>query len=370
MRYFFLVARLRVDQLHAFGHLPRHDAEERHFAQMRFDGTLEDEQRGRSRAVGRDLAPVRRLESGRLDRTGRYVDDEFHQPLGPYVALARSAEHRDQVALGESQLQTRTQLVLRQYALVEIELHQRLVVLGGRLGQDAVQLGGPFHFRLGDFELLAYAGIALETIHFHQQHVDERVEAGPRIDRILHDDRRDLRSRLQRIERSLPRRLFMVELVDDRDDRLLVPPGIARLNFRSDLEPVLGVEEHHAHVGHPERREQSAAKVVRARRVDDVQLAPHVLGEQDRRIDRAFIKVLHVSVIRERIVVLDASAPVDHPSVESHRLGQRGLARARGAEQDHVLDVVCRVRLHNSISCFRLNFLRFQAVQGALNLRN
>ena len=89
----------------------------------------------------------------------------------------------------------------------------------------------------------------------------------------------------------------MVELVDDRDDRLLVPPGIARLNFRSDLEPVLGVEEHHAHVGHPERREQSAAKVVRARRVDDVQLAPHVLGEQDRRIDRAFIKVLHVSVL-------------------------------------------------------------------------
>ena len=162
----------------------------------------------------------------------------------------------------------------------------------------------------------------------------------------------------------------MVELVDDRDDRLLVPPGIARLNFRSDLEPVLGVEEHHAHVGHPECREQSAAEVVRARRVDDVQLAPHVLGEQDRRIDRAFIKVLHIGVIRERVVVFDASAPVDHPSVESHRLGQRGLARARGAEQDHVLDVVCRVRLHNSISCFRLNFLRFQAVQGALNLRN
>lgn len=119
------------------------------------------------------------LKAGALIGPGRYVDDEFHQPLGPYVALARSAEHRDQVALGESQLQTRTQLVLRQYALVEIELHQRLVVLGGRLGQDAVQLGGPFHFRLGDFELLAYAGIALETIHFHQQHVDEGVEAGP-----------------------------------------------------------------------------------------------------------------------------------------------------------------------------------------------
>ena len=48
-----------------------------------------------------------------------------------------------------------------------------------------------------------------------------------------------------------------VELVDDRDDRLLVPPGIARLNFRSDLEPVLGVEEHHAHVGHPEARAEN-----------------------------------------------------------------------------------------------------------------
>jgi hypothetical protein len=57
--------------------------------------------------------------------------------------------------------------------------------------------------------------------------------------------------------------------------------------------------------------------------------------------------VFHVGVIRQRAVVFDASPAVDHLTVESHRFGQRGLARSRSAEQDDIFDLAGRVRLHN-----------------------
>ena len=328
LRYLLLISRFRIDQFHAFGHPTRNHPEEGHLAKMRFDGAFEYEQRGRSFAVGRDFAAVHVPESGSLDRAGSHVDNKLHQPFRPDIAFARSAEHRHQVAFGQPEFQPRTHFVLRQHAFVEIEFHQRLVVLGGRFGQYLIQFAGPLHFGFGDFEFLADPGIAFELVHFHQQHIDERIETRPRIDRILHQHGFHAGSHPQRFERIFPRSLFAVQLIDHGDDRFLVHTRIARLNFRPHFETVLRIQQHHAHVGYFERRKQPAAKVVRTRRIDDVQLTPVVLGEQDRRVNRPFIQMFDLRVVRQRIVVFDAAAAVDHLSVKSHCLGQSRLSRA------------------------------------------
>ena len=328
LRYLLFISRFRIDQFHAFGHPTRNHPEEGHLAKMRFDGAFEYEQRGRSFAVGRDFAAVHVPESGSLDRAGSHVDNKLHQPFRPDIAFARSAEHRHQVAFGQPEFQPRTHFVLRQHAFVEIEFHQRLVVLGGRFGQYLIQFAGPLHFGFGDFEFLADPGIAFELVHFHQQHIDERIETGPRIDRILHQHGFHAGSHPQRFERIFPRSLLAVQLIDHGDDRFLVRTRIARLNFRPHFETVLRIQQHHAHVGYFERRKQPAAKVVRTRRIDDVQLTPVVLGEQDRRVNRPFIQMFDLRVVRQRIVVFDTAAAVDHLSVKSHCLGQSRLSRA------------------------------------------
>ena len=129
MRDLLFVARFRVDQLHTFGHLARNHPEIGHLAQVGFDSGFEDEQCRRSVAVGLDFAAVHRNEIGRFERSGSYVDDEFHQPLRTDIAFARRAEYRNQVAFGKAQFQAGAKFVLCQHSFFKIELHQRFVIL-------------------------------------------------------------------------------------------------------------------------------------------------------------------------------------------------------------------------------------------------
>ena len=164
-----------------------------------------------------------------------------------------------------------------------------------------IQLSGPLHLRFGDLQLFTDTRIALEFIHLHQQHVDECIEVRTGIHRILHDHGLHLRGRPQRLERILPRGLFAIELIDHGDDRLLMFAGIAGLNFGSHLETVLRIEQHDSHVGHFEGRKQTATKIVRSGRVEDIQFSAVVFGKQNRRVDRTFVKMLHFGIIRQGI---------------------------------------------------------------------
>ena len=299
---------------------------------MGFDSGFEDEQCRRSVAVGLDFAAVHRNEIGRFERSGSYVDDEFHQPLRTDIAFARRAEYRNQVAFGKAQFQAGAKFVLCQHSFFKIELHQRFVILSGRFGQDAVQFRRAFHLFGRNIELFADARIAFEFIHLHQQDVDKGVEIRAGVYRILHHDGRYLRCGADRIERSLPRSFLAVELVDYRDDRFVVRAGIAGLDFGTHFEAVLRIDQHDADVGYLESREKAAAEVVSARSVDNVEFVSVVFGEQKRRIDRPLVDVFDVGVVRQRAVGFDRAPAVDYFAVECHRLGQGGLPRARGAE--------------------------------------
>ena len=186
----------------------------------------------------------------------------------------------------------------------------------------------------------------LEAVHLHHQHVDERVEARSLVHRILHDDGFHARCRLDRLERRLEVGFVVVELVDDADDGFLENPGVARLDFAAYFPAVDGAVQEHAHVAYLERREEVAAEVVRARAVDDVELALHEFREKNRRVDRALVFVFDVRVVREGVVGFDAAPAVDDFAFVGHRFGQGGLARARGADQNDVLDLFGCIVFH------------------------
>ena len=339
LRNLLLVARAGIYQLGALGDPAANDAEIGDLADMLFDLALEYERHGGCRLVGGDLLALGREEPRSLQRAGCHVDDEFHQALGADVALAAGAEDRHHLAFRNADFQTRTNVVLRECTFVEVELHERLVVFGGHFDQLLVQFLRLVHLVGGNLQLLAVAVVVLETVHLHQQHVDEGVEFGTLIDRVLHDDGLHARRGADRLDGGLEIGLVGVELVHHADHGFLQQTGVAGLNFAADLPAVLGVEQEYAHVAHLERREETSAEVVRAGAVDDVQLAVHEFGEEDGRIDRAFVFVLDIRVVRERVVRLDTTPAVDDLTLEGHRFGKGSFPRAGRADEYDVLDL-------------------------------
>ena len=282
LRELLLVARAGVHQLGAFGDLAADDAEVGDLADVLLDLALEDERHDGSRLVGSHLLALGGEELRGLERSGGHVDDELHQTLRADVVLAAGAEDGHHLAVGHADLQTRADVVLREGPLVEVELHEGLVVLGGHLDELLVELLGALQLLGGDFELLAVSVVVLEAVHLHQQHVDEGVELRTLVDGILHQHGLHARGGLDRLEGGLEVGLVGVELVDDADDGFLEQAGIAGLYFAADLPAVDGAEEEEADVADLERREEASAEVVRTRAVDDVQLAVHEFGEEDR----------------------------------------------------------------------------------------
>ena len=259
---------------------------------MLLDLALEDEGHGGSRLVGRELLTLGREEGRGLERSGRHVDDELHEALGADIVLAAGAEDGHHLAFRDADLQSGADVVLREGSLVEVELHEGLVVLGGHLDELLVELLGALHLLGGDFELLAVSVVVLEAVHLHHQHVDEGIESRPLVYGVLHQHGLHARGGADRLEGGLEIGLVGIELVDDADDGFLEQAGVAGLDLAADLPAVLGVEEEDADVADLEGREEVAAEVVRSRAVDDVQLAVHEFREEDRGVDRALVFVL------------------------------------------------------------------------------
>ena len=212
-------------------------------------------------------------------------------------------------------------------------------MFGGHLDQLLVQLLGLFKLFGRNFQLLAVAVVVLEAVHLHQQYVDEGVELRTLVDGILHDDGFHARRSPDRLDRGLEAGLLGVQLVHHADHGFLQQPGVAGLNLAAHLPAVLGVEQEDAHVSDLEGREEASAEVVRAGAVDDVQLAVHEFGEEDGRIDRAFVFVLDIRVVRERVVRLDTTPAVDDLTLEGHRFGKGSFTRAGRADEYDVLDL-------------------------------
>ena len=206
-------------------------------------------------------------------------------------------------------------------------------MLGGHLDQLLVERLGTLHLVGRDVELLAAAVLVLEAVHLHQPHVDEGVELRTLIHGVLHDDGLHARSGADALDRGLEVGFLGVELVHHPDQGFVEQPRIAGLNLAAHLPAVLGVDEENPDVAHLEGREEVAAEVVRARAVDDVELAVHELREEDGRIDRPLVFVLDIGVVRKRVVGFDAAPAVDDFAFKSHRLGQGGLTRAGGSDQ-------------------------------------
>ncbi len=124
---------------------------------MGFGDGLVDEEAGRAFGVTGERAagegPLRRhLVGPRAD-----IVDKAHDPAAAHIPFGGETEEGEEIVVDHRLLEAGAHLVFVQFALVEISLHEGLVVTGDGFDQFEVQPRGPLLFLFGDGRLFRFA---------------------------------------------------------------------------------------------------------------------------------------------------------------------------------------------------------------------
>ena len=211
-----LLARARVDELHAgLEHAGEH-LKEAQAAHERVGERLEGKCRGAVRLVDGDGGTVGHLETTVAPRVREVGADVFHKPLNTLLDDGGAHEHGDEQLLRDGFVEQRLELVLCELFLAFEILHHELVVgfghevaqlVAGRL-RSVGELGGNGLDALGVVALAEVAG-------FHADDVDDALEVS-----VLPDgdgDRAQTRAktRVERRHGHVEIGMLAVDMVDE-----------------------------------------------------------------------------------------------------------------------------------------------------------
>ena len=281
-----------------------------------------------------------------LTHEGHHVAEEFHQSANTHRTTAADAEHGEDGACDESLADTLAHLILGERLLLEELLHQVLVVLGSSLHECLMQFQRLFLLLLGNILDDGRTALGLPRIFLHQQHVDECVEVGTGIQRILHGHALRTVDFLHLREYGVEVARVAVKLVDKEDNRFFKFICVSENILRTNLRTILAVDEHQRLVGHVECRDGSAHEIVGTRAVDDIKFLVVPLYVENSREYRVAIFLLDWKIVAHRVLGFHRATTLDDATFEQHTFGKSSLAATRTAKQGNVLNFVGLIYFH------------------------
>ena len=132
----FLVAGLWVLKVLSLNKFTCHHLEIGHFSEVLLNGSLVDEESGRSICLALDLNSV----LGKFLLLGRgcsHLDGELHKPLHAYILLCGKAEYRIYCLLADTYAQALADLVFGEHSCVEVFFHKAVVKFGSPFDEFA-----------------------------------------------------------------------------------------------------------------------------------------------------------------------------------------------------------------------------------------
>src|SRR3989449_584837 len=199
-----------------------------------------------------------------------------------------------------------------------------------------------------DVHLLVLAGLRALLVHVAllREEVDDPVELGAFAHGDLH---RDHLGREPLFDLTVDLLEVGVLLVHQRDEEqprdrplLAVVPHL----FGAHLHAARGGDDHDRPVRRVHARERLPREVEIARRVDQVELRVHPLGDRDGEIDGILAFDFVGGVIGESGTVLHGSVALPRPGHEREGVDQGGLSARAVAHNRHVADLRCLVHAH------------------------
>ena len=115
-------------------------------------------------------------------------------------------------------------------------------------------------------------------IHHHGERIDDVIEGGSCAERILNRQHFVPKARLRLFQCSIVVGLVIVQMIDDEYARRLKFFDIFPNELSTYFHTAFGVEHHDGRVAHFQRRDNFTYKIIKARRVDDVDLAVLPIG--------------------------------------------------------------------------------------------
>ena len=291
---------------------------------------------GRALAV-LDLGALEALHRRHVERARQVVDDRVEQRLHALVLEGGAAQHRGHRDVERGLADVRDQARRLDRLLLEVVLHQLVVVLGDGLDQlgarlvgGVLELGGD----VGDLPLLAEVVLVDDRLHVHE--VDDPGELGLGADRQLHGHRVSAEAVDHRLDRALEVGADAVHLVDEGDARHAVLVGLAPDGLGLGLDAGDRVEHGHGAVEDAQRALDLDREVDVAGRVDDVDavVAPGGGGRGGRDRDAALLLLLHP--VHDGSALVDLTHLVGASGVEEDALSRRRLS---GVDVRHDPDV-------------------------------
>src|SRR5690606_23799079 len=111
-----------------------------------------------------------------------------------------------------------------------------------------------------------------EFVHHHFEQVDDAVETFPLVYRVLHLRNGTSEAVAEGVQGVVIRRLRVIELVDREDHRLLEPFDVIPDQLGADFHALLSVDNHNTGVGYADGGNHLPSEVVKAGRVNNVDL--------------------------------------------------------------------------------------------------
>ena len=291
---------------------------------------------GRALAV-LDLAAGDALHGVHVERAREVVDHRVEQRLHTLVLEGRAAEHgRDgDVERGPADVSDQARRLDR--LLLEVVLHQAVVVEGDRLDQLGAGLARELLVGGGDIDDLPFlAEVVLVDDRLHVDQVDDAVELGLGPDRQLDHDRVRAEAVAHALHAVVEMRADPVHLVDERDARNAVLVGLAPDGLGLGLDAGHRVEHRDGAVEHAQRPLDLDREVHVAGGVDDVDAVIAPEGGGGGRGDRDAPLLLLLHPVHDGSALVNLTHLVGAAGVEQDALGRRRLT---GVDVRHDPDV-------------------------------
>ena len=327
------------------------DADVREAADERVGHDLEGERAERlvERRAPRKLvlgARVDAVHRRHVERARQVVDDRVEQRLDALVLEGGARQDRRDRVVERRGAKRPLQHLRRDRALVlEIGLHQLVVVVGDRVDQLVVVLLGlldQLGRDLADVDLLAEVVRPGERAHLDE--VDDAAEVLLAADRQVNGHRARAEAIDHRLHGGEEIGARAIHLVDEGDARNLVVVGLAPDGLRLGLDARDGVEDRDRAVEHAQASLDLHRKVHVPGRIDnvDAKLPPERRRRSRRDRDAALLLLLHP--VHDGSALVDLAHLVGAARVVEDPLGRRGLARVDVGHDPDVPDVLERRR--------------------------
>ena len=287
-----------------------------------------------------------------INRRRAIIHDEIQETGRPHILRCRSAEQREQLSGAYASLESLLDFLLAQDTFFKVLIEKFFICFSDSFEHLLAQCFG-FCFCLRRYILLHRFPIASHRVRvgFHPYDVDDRIKPETRFEGKLHGHDIVTQTLACLFDAPVEIGILLVHFVDNVNAAASIVSGVARNDFRSNLDAFHCFQQHQGDIGNAQRLLHFSGKVKVSRRVENVDLGGFPFTEKERGVDG------DLSFSFVRMMVRECVALLHFPEAgggEEHGFRKRCLSRPSMSNEADIADAIGCIFLHGDFKSSRV----------------